>query len=87
MKGIRIEIGQDPKLKKVTVIKGVTDKATREEIKSLLKEKISKCVICRRKTGDIIVQRVGVIKEIAEVVAKTVGIEIDNIDVPKLYTK
>ena len=81
MKEIRIEIGQDPKLKRVTVIKGVKDVAAREKIKDLLKEKKPNCVICR-KTGDIIVQGVKRIREITEVVAKALSISINDIDVP-----
>jgi catabolite regulation protein CreA len=86
---IKIEIRKDPKLKKITVITGVTNKDHQKTIKNLLKVKKPKghnCVICNR-TGEIIVQGAKKVKEIAEVVAKTVGIEIDNIDVPKLYTK
>jgi len=86
---IKIGIRKDPKLKKVIVITGVANKNDQKVIKNLLKSKETKghnCVICR-KTGEIIVQGTKKVQEIARVVAKTVGIEINDIEVPKLYTK
>jgi len=82
---IKIEIKRDPRLKKVTVITGVTNKHHQKAIKNLLKEKKPNghnCVICR-KTGDIIVQGVKKVNETAEVVAKALSISINDIDFPR----